>query len=79
MCVYPVLLVMNMRATASFQLLQIQLRRILTDKPLYGHLFPFLLGKYPGTELLGCIISIGEGKGNPLHYSCLGNPMDRGA
>ena len=21
----------------------------------------------------------GEGKGNPLHYSCLGNPMDRGA
>ena len=22
--------------------------------------------------------SPGEGKGNPLHYSCLGNPMDRG-
>jgi len=21
----------------------------------------------------------GEGNGNPLHYSCLGNPMDRGA
>ena len=21
----------------------------------------------------------GEGKGNPLHYSCLGNPTDRGA
>ena len=21
----------------------------------------------------------GEGHGNPLHYSCLGNPMDRGA
>ena len=21
----------------------------------------------------------GEGKGNPLQYSCLGNPMDRGA
>ena len=20
----------------------------------------------------------GEGNGNPLHYSCLGNPMDRG-
>ena len=20
-----------------------------------------------------------EGNGNPLHYSCLGNPMDRGA
>ena len=26
------------------------------------------LGRFPG-----------EGKGNPLQYSCLGNPMDRGA
>ena len=23
--------------------------------------------------------SPGRGNGNPLHYSCLGNPMDRGA
>ena len=23
--------------------------------------------------------SPGEGNGNPLHYSCLKNPMDRGA
>ena len=23
--------------------------------------------------------SPGEGNGNPLHYSCLENPMDRGA
>ena len=23
--------------------------------------------------------SPGEANGNPLHYSCLGNPMDRGA
>ena len=23
--------------------------------------------------------SPGEGNGNPLHYSCLGSPMDRGA
>ena len=23
--------------------------------------------------------SHGEGNGNPLQYSCLGNPMDRGA
>ena len=23
--------------------------------------------------------SLGEGKGNPVQYSCLGNPMDRGA
>ena len=24
-------------------------------------------------------IANGEGNGNPLKYSCLGNPMDRGA
>ena len=23
--------------------------------------------------------SLGEGNGKPLYYSCLGNPMDRGA
>ena len=28
----------------------------------------FGLGRFPG-----------EGNGNPLQYSCLGNPMDRGA
>ena len=27
----------------------------------------------------GSIRSLGEGNGNPLQYSCLGNPMDRGA
>ena len=27
----------------------------------------------------GCRRSPGEGHGNPLQYSCLGNPMDRGA
>ena len=32
------------------------------------------LGSIPG---LGR--SSGEGNGNPLQYSCLGNPMDRGA
>ena len=24
------------------------------------------------------VFSFGEGNGNPLEYSCLGNPMDRG-
>ena len=24
------------------------------------------------------LISLGEGSSNPLQYSCLGNPMDRG-
>ena len=32
------------------------------------------LGKIPGLER-----SPGEGNGNPLHYSCLENPMDGGA
>ena len=31
-------------------------------------------GSIPGLER-----SPGEGKGNPLQYSCLKNPMDRGA
>ena len=32
------------------------------------------LGSIPGSGR-----SPGEGNGNPLQYSCLGNPMDRGA
>ena len=32
------------------------------------------LGSTPGPGR-----SLGEGHGNPLQYSCLGNPMDRGA
>ena len=32
------------------------------------------MGSVPGSER-----SSGEGKGNPLQYSCLQNPMDRGA
>ena len=32
------------------------------------------LGSIPGSER-----SLGEGNGNPLQYSCLENPMDRGA
>ena len=31
-------------------------------------------GSIPGTGR-----SLGEGNGNPLQYSCLGNPTDRGA
>ena len=32
------------------------------------------LGSFPGSGR-----SLGEGNGNPLQYSCLENPMDRGA
>ena len=31
------------------------------------------------TNLIVVIISCGEGNGTPLQYSCLENPMDRGA
>ena len=30
-------------------------------------------------SILGSGRSPGEGNGNPLQYSCFGNPMDRGA
>jgi len=30
-------------------------------------------------QSLGQEDSLGEGRGNPLQYSCLRNPMDRGA
>ena len=32
-----------------------------------------------GSSIPGLGRSSGEGNGNPLQYSCLGNPMDRGA
>ena len=39
-----------------------------------------LLAKAGDTSLiLGSGRSSGEGNGDPLHYSCLENPMDRGA
>ena len=31
------------------------------------------------SSIPGSGVSPGEGNGNPLQYSCLGNPMDRGA
>ena len=31
------------------------------------------------SSIPGSGTSPGEGNGNPLQYSCLGNPMDRGA
>ena len=36
-----------------------------------------LVPKFESLKMLGR--SPGEGNGNPLQYSCLGNPMDRGA
>ena len=33
----------------------------------------------PAVSIPGLGRSLGEGNGNPLEYSCLENPMDRGA
>ena len=53
---------------------------------LYRMGFPgSLVVKHPPTNagdmglIPGLGISPGEGNGNPLQYSCLGNPMDRRA
>ena len=35
--------------------------------------------KNPPTNAGDASLIPGEGNGNPLQYSCLGNPMDRGA
>ena len=42
-----------------------------------GKEFAYQAGESGSTPGLGR--SPGEGNGNPLRYSCLGNPMDRGA
>ena len=60
----------------------------LSDKPYYKWIPP--TGKLPGTILTNgkfkilkimCLLysAFGEGNGIPLQYSCLENPMDRGA
>ena len=50
-----------------------------------GHILNLQPLKFPKVMTLQLIILntskiiIGEGNGNPLQYSCLENPMDRGA
>ena len=43
--------------------------------------FAYCVGDMEGATILipGLERSPGERNGNPLQYSCLGNPMDRGA
>ena len=43
--------------------------------------FAYYVGDMEGATVLipGLERSPGEGNGNPLQYSCLGNPMNRGA
>ena len=63
---------------------------LLLDPPKFGALSELLVGSPHGKESTicqcrrhrfnPCIGKIpGEGNGNPLQYSCPGNPMDRGA
>ena len=44
-----------------------------------GSVVKNLHAKVEAGLILGSERSLGEGDGNPLQYSCLGNPMDRGA
>ena len=48
--------------------------------PLYSTTFCFSINQFGSVDgHLGCsVVWSGEGNGNPLQYSCLGNPMDRG-
>ena len=38
---------------------------------IYTYIFFLILGR--------CLLYFEEGNGNPFQYSCLGNPMERGA
>ena len=60
----------------NFILLQICTLRVLRrrGKGLGGYISWADMGSIPGSGRSPKI-----GHGNPLHYSCLGNPMDRGA
>ena len=40
---------------------------------------PANAGKHQESRILGSGRSLGGGHGNPLHYSCLENSIDRGA
>ena len=45
-----------------------------------GKEYAFSAGDAEGTDLIpGLGRAPGDGNGNPLQYSCLGNAMDRGA
>ena len=48
------------------------------DKQIVLYSYNGILLSNGRNELL-IYITTGEGNGNPLQYSCLGNPMDRGA
>ena len=41
--------------------------------------FPSHSGDYRALNRVPCANTVGEGNGTPLQYSCLQNPMDRGA
>ena len=67
---------MDTRTVSSLWLWWLKRLWVFTKKSLRVLLFSFLWGKSLGMELLGPMVSVGEGNGNPLQCSCLGNPRD---
>ena len=67
---------MDTRTVSSLWLWWLKRLWVFTKKSLRVLLFSFLWGKSLGMELLGPMVSVGDGNGNPLQCSCLGNPRD---
>ena len=74
-----------------YTLLRLRTKQVTNENLLYSTGFPYSsVGKDPPAvqestcnagdlgSILGLGRSPGEGNGNPLQCSCLGNPMDRG-
>jgi len=51
------------------------LLELISDSTLKTKFLLLLIGAFGSDDLER---SVGEGNGNPLQYSCLENPMDRG-
>ena len=72
-------LLMDVWVVSIFWPLWIVLLCKLVCKHLFKSLLSVVLRISLGLELLSCMVVLGEGNGTPLQYSCLENPMDRGA
>ena len=70
---------MDIGVVSIFWPLWIVLLCKLVFKYLFKSLLSVVLRISLGLELLSHMVVLGEGNGTPLQYSCLENPMDRGA
>ena len=64
--------------TRGFYLAVNGVLRFLDTLPWWLRSKEFACNAGDSCSILGLRRSPGEGNGNPLQYSCLGNPMDRG-